>query len=157
MKRTLRKCRLLTTIKQSAGNCNPQDANICTYTNRRLILNHLLFYSCLIVEKHQSGDLTKTELKSNLVNKLLYKIDIYVSKSQSLCNDLLILKCNLTVTVTNFHRNTFTPPSFRWLLFSRMVHLLSRLSYFQAKYHVLGSIYVTLHSEKNCHLHNQAF
>lgn len=57
------------TIKQSAGNCNPQDANICMYTKWRFILNLLLLHSCPVVWKHQSGDFTKTELKSNLDSK----------------------------------------------------------------------------------------
>lgn len=42
------KCRLLKTTKQSAGNCNPQDANVCMYTNT-YILSHLLLYISPIV------------------------------------------------------------------------------------------------------------
>lgn len=57
------------TVKQSAGNCNPQDTNTCMYTNKRYIFNQLLLLICLIVQKHNSGDFTKTEPKSNLDSK----------------------------------------------------------------------------------------
>lgn len=76
LKRTLRKCRLLMAIKQSAGNYNPQDVNICMYTNRRYILNHLLLHICPIVYKHQFRDFTKTELKSNSDSKQVLAIII---------------------------------------------------------------------------------